>query len=138
MKPFDYVNSINYSKKNLMEGTDNDELAESGYVPFLTNRTLSYFTDTLFYSNEINQYPHVDNKLQYDYLLNSVRPKKRYAKWVKATDSDDLEIVRLYFNYSTNKALQALNVLTPKQLEHITNKVTRGIRNEYGINQVND
>ena len=136
MKPFDYVNSINYSKKNLMEGTDNDELAESGYVPFLTNKTLSYFTDTLFYSNEINQYPHVDNKLQYDYLLNSVRPKKRYAKWVKNTDGDDLEIVKLYFNYSTNKALQALNVLSPKQLEQITDKVTRGIKNEYGINSI--
>ena len=134
MKPFDYVNSINYSKKNLMEGTDNDELAESDYVPFLTNRSLSYFPDTVFYSNEINQYPHADNKLQYDYLLNSVRPKKRYAKWVKNTDSDDLEIVKLYFNYSTNKALQALNVLSPKELEQITNKVTRGIKNEYGIN----
>lgn len=136
MKPFDYVNSINYSKKNLMEGTDNDELAESDYVPFLTNRSLSYFTDTLFYSNEINQYPHADNRLQYDYLLNSVRPKKRYAKWVKATDGDDLEIVKLYFNYSTNKALQALNVLSPKQLEQITDKVTRGIKNEYGINSI--
>ena len=134
MKPFDYVNSINYSKKNLMEGTDNDELAESDYVPFLTNRSLSYFPDTVFYSNEINQYPHADNKLQYDYLLNSVRPKKRYAKWVKNTDSDDLEIVKLYFNYSTNKALQALNVLSPKELEQITNKVTRGIKNEHGIN----
>ena len=134
MKPFDYVNSINYSKKNLMEGTDNDELAESDYVPFLTNRSLSYFPDTVFYSNEINQYPHADNKLQYDYLLNSVRPKKRYAKWVKNTDSDDLEIVKLYFNYSTNKALRALNVLSPKELEQITNKVTRGIKNEYGIN----
>ena len=137
MKPFDYVNSINCSKKNLMAGTDNDELAESNYVPFLTNRSLSYFTDTVFYSNEINQYPHVDHKLQYDYLLNSIRPKKRYAKWVKSTDSDDLEIVRLYFNYSTNKALQALSVLSPKQLEQITNKVTRGIKNEYGTNSIN-
>ena len=134
MKPFDYVNSINHGKKNLMEGTDNDELAESDYVPFLTNRSLSYFTDTIYYSNEINQYPHADNKLQYDYLINSIRPKKRYAKWVKNTDSDDLEIVKLYFNYSTNKALQALNVLSPRELEQITNKVTRGIKNEHGIN----
>ena len=112
MKPFDYVNSINYSKKNMMEGTDNDELAESGYVPFLTNRSLSYFTDTLFYSNEINQYPHADNKLQYDYLLNSIRPKRRFAKWVKNIDSDDLEIVKQYYNYSTKKGLQALNILS--------------------------
>ena len=131
MKPFDYVNSINYSKKNLMEETDNDELAESSYVPFLTNRSLSYFPDTVFYSNEINQYHHVDNKLQYDYLINSIRPKKRFAKWVKAMDSDDLEIVKLYFSYSTKKALQALNILTPKQLEVITRTVTRGRKDEH-------
>ena len=130
MKPFDYVNSINYSKKNMMEGTDNDELAESGYVPFLTNRSLSYFTDTLFYSNEINQYPHADNKLQYDYLLNSIRPKRRFAKWVKNIDSDDLEIVKQYYNYSTKKGLQALNILSPKQLQEITKKVIRGINDE--------
>ena len=130
MKPFDYVNSINYSKKNMMDGTDNDELAESGYVPFLTNRSLSYFTDTLFYSNEINQYPHADNKLQYDYLLNSIRPKRRIAKWVKNIDSDDLEIVKQYYNYSTKKGLQALNILSPKQLQEITKKVIRGIKDE--------
>ena len=130
MKPFDYVNSINYSKKNMMEGTDNDELAESGYVPFLTNRSVSYFTDTLFYSNEINQYPHADNKLQYDYLLNSIRPKRRFAKWVKNIDSDDLEIVKQYYNYSTKKGLQALNILSPKQLQEITKKVIRGIKDE--------
>ena len=130
MKPFDYLNSINYSKKNMIEGTDNDELAESGYVPFLTNRSLSYFTDTLFYSNEINQYPHADNKLQYDYLLNSIRPKRRFAKWVKNIDSDDLEIVKQYYNYSTKKGLQALNILSPKQLQEITKKVIRGIKDE--------
>jgi len=134
MKPFDYINSINHTKKNLMVDTENDKLAESSYVPFITNRSLSYFTDTLFYSNEINQYHHVDNKLQYDYLINSVRPKKRYAKWVKATDSNDLENVKLYFGYSTNKALQALKVLSLKQLGIITNKVTRGIKDEARIN----
>jgi hypothetical protein len=134
VKPFEYINSINHTKKNLMENTDNDQLAESGYVPFITNRTLSYFTDTVLYSNEINQYHHVDNKLQYDYLINSIRPKKRYAKWVKVQDSDDLENVKLYFGYSTNKALQALKVLSLKQLEIITDKVTKGIKNESRIN----
>ena len=131
MKPFDYVNSINYTKKNLMRNSDNDELAESGYVPYITNRSLSYFTDTIFYSNEINQFHHADNKLQYEYLLNSIRPKKRFAKWVKTMDSDDLEIVKLYFGYSTQKAIQALNILSPRQLKEITNKVTRGRKDEH-------
>ena len=128
MNPFDYVNSINYSKKNLMEDTDNDKLAESGYNPFITNRSLSYFTDTIFYVNEINQYSHIDNKLQYDYLLNSIKPKKRFSKWVKNVGSDDLENVKLYFNYSTKKGLQALNILSPNQLQEITSKVIRGIK----------
>ena len=131
MKPFDYINSINYTKDNLMRNSDNDQLSESGYVPFITNKTLSYFTDTLFYSNEINQHHHADNKLQYEYLLNSIRPKKRFAKWVKTMDSDDLEIVKLYFGYSTQKAMQALNILSPKQLEKITKKVTRGRKDEH-------
>ena len=130
MNPFDYVNSINYSKKNLMEDSGNDELAESGYNPFITNRSLSYFTDTIFYVNEINQHSHTANKLQYDYLLNSIRPKKRFAKWVKNVGSDDLENVKLYFNYSTKKGLQALNILSPKQLQEITRKVIRGIKDE--------
>ena len=128
MNPFYYVNSINYSKKNLMENTDNDKLAESGYNPFITNRSLSYFTDTIFYVNEVNQYSHTANKLQYDYLLNSIRPKKRFSKWVKNVGSDDLENVKLYFNYSTKKGLQALNILSPKQLQEITSKVTKGIK----------
>ena len=131
MKSFDYINSINHTKDNLMRNSDNDELSESGYIPFITNKTLSYFTDTLFYSNEINQHHHADNKLQYEYLLNSIRPKKRFAKWVKSMDSDDLEIVKLYYNYSTKKALQALAILTPTELENITTKVTRGIKHEH-------
>ena len=131
MKPFDYISSINYSKKNLMRNSDNDELAESGYVPFITNRSLSYFTDTIFYANEINHHHHADNKLQYEYLLNSIRPKKRFAKWVKTMDSDDLEMVKLFYNYSTKKALQALAILTPNDLCHITRKVTRGIKHEH-------
>ena len=75
MNPFDFVNSINDSKKNLMVGTENDELAEKGYNPFLINKAFSYFIDTILYANEINQYSHLDNKLQYEYYLNGI-PKK--------------------------------------------------------------
>ncbi len=84
MKPFDYVNSINFTKKNLMKNTANDELAEKDYVPFLTNKSLSYFTDTLLYANEMNRYHFLDKRLQYEFYLNSIRKKKRFAKWAKA------------------------------------------------------
>ena len=78
MKPFDYVNSINHTKKNLMVDTDNDRLAESAYVPYLTNKSLSYFADTLMYANKVNVFADLDKKLQYEYLLNSIRPRKGF------------------------------------------------------------
>ena len=130
MKPFDFVNSINHKKNNMMRDTENDELAESSYVPFLTNRSLSYFPDTLFYANQMNILHTTDNKLQYEYLLNSIRPKKRFAKWVKPEDNDDLEMVKMYYGYSNKKAQQVLSILSSAQKEEIRTKLTRGITDE--------
>ena len=81
MKPFDYVNSVTDNKKNMMVGTENDELAEKSYNPFLTNKSLSYYMDTILYANEINQYSMLDNKLQYEYYLHGIPKKKRFSKW---------------------------------------------------------
>ena len=130
MKPFDFVNSINHKKNNMMRDTENDELAESSYVPFLTNRQLSYFPDTLFYANQMNILHNADNKLQYEYLLNSIRPKKRFAKWVKPEDNDDLEMVKMYYGYSNKKAQQVLSILSSEQKELIKTNLTRGITDE--------
>ena len=130
MKPFDFVNSINHKKNNMMRDTENDELAESSYVPFLTNRSLSYFPDTLFYANQMNILHTTDNKLQYEYLLNSIRPKKRFANWVKPEDNDDLEMVKMYYGYSNKKAQQVLSILSSAQKEEIRTKLTRGITDE--------
>ncbi len=77
--PFDYLNAINGNKKDLMTDSANDELAEQGYQPFLINKGLSYFADTIFYSNEMNT-KSVDNKLAFHYLLNTITPKKRFSK----------------------------------------------------------
>ena len=126
MTPFDYVNDINFKKKNLMRDSDNDKLAESGYIPYITNKSLSYFPDTLFFSNDMNHQHHLDNLLQYEYLLNTVRPKKRFAKWVKSEDKDDLEIIKMYFGYSNKKAEQALKILSSEVIEKIRIIITRG------------
>ena len=126
MPPFDYVNDINFKKKNLMRDSDNDKLAESGYIPYITNKSLSYFPDTLFFSNDMNHRHHLDNLLQYEYLLNTVRPKKRFAKWVKSEDNDDLEIIKMYFGYSNKKAEQALKILSSEVIEKIRIIITRG------------
>ena len=134
MTPFDYVNDINFKKKNLMRDSDNDKLAESGYIPSITNKSLSYFPDTLFLSNDMNANHHLDNLLQYEYLLNTIRPKKRFAKWVKSEDKDDLEIIKMYYGYSNKKAEQALKILSSEVIERIRIIITRGTENERRIN----
>ena len=82
----DFLNSINDNKKNLM---DEDENCEKLYPPYIVNRCLSYFMDTILLTNEMNACSHIDNKMQYDYYINSVRKRKRFSKWIKAETSDD-------------------------------------------------
>ena len=130
MKPFDYVNSINFTKKNLMKNTANDELAEKDYVPFLTNKSLSYFTDTLLYANEMNRYHFLDKRLQYEFYLNSIRKKKRFAKWAKADNNDELNMISEYYKISLPKAKDALKILSPEQKQDIRNKLEQGINND--------
>lgn len=130
MKPFDYINSINFTKKNLMKGSENDELAEKGYVPYITNKTLSYFTDTLLYANEMNRYHFLDNRLQYEFYLNSIRKKKRFAKWAKADDNDELSMISEFYQISLSKAKEAIKILSPEQIKIIKDKMEQGIKND--------
>jgi hypothetical protein len=124
--PFDYINSINTSKKNLMRDTDNDILAEKSYSPFLTNRALSYHTDTIAVANEMNINHPLDKRLQYEFLLNIVRPKKRYASWSKKGSSVGVDLIKEYYKYNDVKARQALDILTKDQLKILRNKMEKG------------
>jgi len=130
MKPFDFINSINFTKKNLMRDSDNDELSEKSYAPYLTNKSLSYFTDTLLYANEMNRMHFLDNKLQYEFFLNSIRKKKRFAKWAKADKNDDLVMISEYYQISLSKAKEAIRILSHEQLSTIRNKMEQGIKND--------
>jgi hypothetical protein len=121
--PFDYLNAINYTKKDLMTNSANDELAEGGYNAFVVNKGLSYFPDTILYSNEMNTKPQIDNKLQFHYLINSIRPKKRYSKWHKRNANNDLEAIQQYYQCNYAKAEQALKVLTGEQIECIKQRL---------------
>ena len=127
--PFDYVNTITSTKKNLMRDTENDLLAEKEYNPFLTNRALSYHHDTVAIANEMNSRSDLPKLLQYEFLLNTVRPKKRYAKWDKKEDHGDLAAIKEYFGYSDNKALQALTVLSHDQIHEIKRRLEKGGKN---------
>ena len=130
--PFDFTNSITENKKDLMRGTANDKMAEKSYSPFLTNRALSYYTDTVFFANEMNRRHHIDNLLQYDFLLNIVRPMKRTKqKWAKKDNNDgDVLIVKEFFGYNDTKARQALAILDKNDLAEIRIKLQKGGRDD--------
>lgn len=124
MSPFDYLNSINHTKDDLMV----DDMTEKSYNSFMTLRSLSYFPDTVHYANMVNRYHHLDNKLQYHFLLNIIRKKKRFSKWVKADSTSDIEVVKTYYGYNNTKAKQALSLLSPDQIKTIRQKVDQGGR----------
>ena len=122
----EYLNSINLTKENLME-TD-DPMWEKKYYPFIINKCVAPFNDTIMLVNEMNMRHHLDTKLQYNFLLNTIRPKKRYAPWVKADKLKNLEYVKEYYGYSNAKAKVALDILDKKQLNLIKEKLDKGGR----------
>jgi len=124
--PFDYLNSINVNKNNMMSGSDNDALAEKEYKPFLINRGLSYFEDTIALANEMNIHHELDNKLQYEFFLNIVRKRKRFSKWYKKEEDGDIEAVKEYYGYSNQRASQILSILTEEQIILIKQKLEKG------------
>ena len=126
ISPFDFLNSINTTKKNLMEGVDEEKL----YVPFVVNRSLSYFQDTVGVANAMNIHHHIDNRLQYEFFINIVRKRKRFSKWVKPTVENDVEVVKEYYGYNNEKARQVIPLLSSQQLEFIKNKVNKGGRKQ--------
>lgn len=124
--PFDYVNSINQSKENLMRDTHNDELAERGYNPYITNKSLSYHQDTILISNLMNANSHLDNKLQYEFLLNIVRPKKRFSKWLKPEVEDKVDTISEYYGISKKTAKQYAMVLSDEEIDYLKQKLEKG------------
>ena len=124
MNPFDYLNSINTSKKNVIT----DDITEKAYNSFMVNRSLSYFNDTAILANEMNRYHHLDNKLQFDFLINMVRKRKRFSKWIKPQIESDVEAVKKYYGYSNEKARQILSLLSPEQINGLKKKVNKGGR----------
>ena len=122
----DYLKAINQSKEKLMDG--DDEEWEKKYPPYIVNKCLSPFPDTIQLVNEMNQLPHLDKKLQFDFLINSLRPRKRYSPWMKAKKLDNLEYVKEYYGYSNDKAKTALEILNDEQISAIKKKLNKGGR----------
>ena len=122
----DYLYSINQSKKNIL---DEDPDAVKKYPSYIVNRCLSSFTDTVLYANEMNKNSHLPNKMQYDFFLNSVKPRKRFSPWARKDSIDYLDVVKEYYGYNDDKALQALRILTKNQLDNISYLLRKGGNN---------
>jgi|TARA_B110000459_G_scaffold194589_1_gene234199 hypothetical protein len=122
MNPFEYLTAINDSKKDIMI----DDIAEKGYNSFMINRGLSYFNDTVLMANEMNIHHQIDSRLQFDFLINIVRKRRRFSKWAKPQVESDIEVVKQYYGYSNEKARNALTLLSPDQINGLKKKVYKG------------
>ena len=122
----DYLKAINVSKEPLMD--TEDELWEKKYPAFIVNICLAPFPDTIQLVNEINQYHHLDKKLQFDILLNSLRSRQRFTPWMKARKLKNLEYVKEFYGYNNEKAKVALTILNDEQISAIKQKINKGGR----------
>ena len=123
----EYLKALNQTKEPLLDSED--EMWEKKYMPYIVNKCLMPFPDTIQLVNEINQLHHLDKKLQFDFLLNSLRPRKRYTPWMKAKKLDNLEHVKEYYGYNNEKAKAALDILDDDQISAIKNILNKGGRN---------
>ena len=124
MNPFDYLKAINETKKDIMV----DDIAEREYNPFIINRGLSFFKDTILYANEMNRYHHLDNRVQFDFFINIIKKRNRWSKWLKASEIDNLEVIKEYYGYSNEKAKSVLSLLDNNQIEELKRRIYKGGR----------
>lgn len=124
MTPFDFINAINVTKQNLFQ---DDPTVRKDYKAFIVNMGLSQFPDTILYANEMNQRSHISEDWQFFFLLNSISKKKRFSKWAKKDSvTESLSLVKEYYGYSSNRAKEALSVLSEDQIAMIKEKLYKG------------
>ena len=121
----DWLNSINFTKQNLIE---EDPDTEKQYPSYIINRCLSGHIDAVMFANEMNKHPNLEKRLQYDFFLNSLRKRKRYSPWLRKEQIENLELVKRYYGYSNEKAKQVLNILTREQFSFIRDRLEIGGR----------
>lgn len=125
ISPFDFINAIQYSKDELIV----DDWSEKQYNPYIINKGLSYGADTVIPANEMNSRPHLDKKLQNSFLINIIRAKKRFNKWIKPEKIEAIEVIKEYYGYSTDKARQILPLLEESQIDYLRKRLIKGGRN---------
>ena len=121
----DWLNSINQTKKNLI---DEDPSLEKEYSPYIITRIFSGHLDAIMFSNEMNQYHFLPKKMQYDFFLNTLRSKKRFSPWLRKEEIKDIDCIKRYYGYSNEKAKQTLKILNKEQIDFIKSKFEIGGR----------
>ena len=124
MNPFDFVNAVTYTKKDIMV----DKVADKGYSAFLTNKSLSYHQDCIMYVNEMNSNSHLDSTLQFHYFLNTLRKRKRFSKWSKPRVLEDMKVIQSYYDCSISKAEEYSKILTAKEIKIMKERMKMGGR----------
>ena len=119
MNPFELINSISNTKKDILEN-------EKDYNAFMVNRGLSYFPDTVIYANEMNKFHHLDSRLQYQFLINTIRKRNRFSKWNKSIESKNINAIKKYYGYSNEKARDVLPLLSNENLNTIRGRINYG------------
>ena len=119
----EWLNSINVTKKNLI---DEDPSLEKEYSPYIINRCFSGHIDSIMFANELNKHPNLAKKLQYDFFLNSLRKKKRFSPWLRKDQIKNLDLIKQNYGYSNEKAKPVLNILTKEQLSFIRDRLEIG------------
>ena len=119
----DWLNSINFNKKDLIE---EDPSISKDYPPYIVNRCLSGHLDCIMFANEMNKYPNLDKDMQYSFYLNTLRKKKRFSPWLRKDKVTDLQCVKEYYGYSNEKASQALKILSKQQIDYIKQRLDTG------------
>jgi len=119
----DWLNSINNTKKNLI---NENPSSEKNYPPYIINRCLSGHIDAIMFANEMNMFHFLPKKMQYDFFINSLRKRKRFSPWIRQESIKDLDYVKKYYGYNNEKAKQALKILTKEQLNFIKSKFDVG------------
>ena len=123
----EYLNAVNHTKEPLMD--TEDEVWEKKYPPFIVNKCIAPFQDTIMLVNEMNRLHRLDKKLQFDFLLNSIRTRKRFTPWLKANKTKNLEYVKEYYGYNNEKAKSALKLLNDEQIKAIKDSLNKGGKN---------
>ena len=119
MNPFELIKSISSTKKDILEN-------EKDYNAFMVNRGLSYFPDTVIYANEMNKFHHLDGRLQYQFLINTIRKRNRFSKWNKSIESENISAIKQYYGYSNEKARDVLPLLSNENLKTIRGRIQHG------------